>query len=54
MAKFKNIIGTGFPKYVTDQLEARKKLVSKTTRGNKDLLWLSNRVGWKNDFWGFD
>tara|TARA_R110002020_G_scaffold56402_8_gene156121 strand:- start:4813 stop:7233 length:2421 start_codon:yes stop_codon:yes gene_type:complete len=46
MAKFKNIIGTGFPKYVTDQLEARKKLVSKTTRDSKDLLWLSNRTGW--------
>ena len=46
MANFKNIIGTGFPKYVTDQLEARKKLVSKTTRDSKDLLWLSNRTGW--------
>ena len=46
MAKFKNTIGTGFPEYVTKQLEARKKVVSKTTRDSKDLLWLSNRTSW--------
>tara|TARA_R110001632_G_scaffold167159_1_gene285623 strand:- start:747 stop:3194 length:2448 start_codon:yes stop_codon:yes gene_type:complete len=59
MAKFKNIIGTGFPKYVTDQIKTRTELVNKdirlyevtTKEGKKiktssDLLWLSNRVGW--------
>ena len=59
MAKFKNIIGTGFPKYVTDQIKTRTELVNKdirlyevtTKEGKKiktssDLIWLSNRVGW--------
>ena len=46
MAKFKNIIGTEFPSYVTKQLESRKNIVNKNTRDSKDLLWLSNRVGW--------
>ena len=46
MAKFKNIIGTEFPSYVTKQLESRKNIVNKNTRESKDLLWLSNRTGW--------
>ena len=46
MAKFKNIIGTEFPSYVTKQLESRKKVVNQNTRTNQNLLWLSNRTGW--------
>jgi len=44
--KFKNVIGTEFPNYVSKQLENRKKIVEKTNRDSKDLLWLTNRTGW--------
>ena len=46
MAEYKNMIGTEFPNYVTKQLEARKDLVKKNNRTNRDLLWLTNRTGW--------
>ena len=44
--KFKNIIGTDFTDYVKKQLEDRKKLISTSKRGNKELLWLTNRNTW--------
>tara|TARA_B100002019_G_scaffold253488_1_gene235063 strand:+ start:215 stop:2812 length:2598 start_codon:yes stop_codon:yes gene_type:complete len=44
--QFKNIIGTNFTDYVKKQLENRKKLISTSKRGNKDLLWLTNRNTW--------
>jgi hypothetical protein len=44
--EFKNIIGTDFPDYVKKQLEERKKVIGSSKRGNKELLWLTNRTGW--------
>ena len=44
--QFKNIIGTDFTDYVKKQLDDRKKLVSTSKRGNKELLWLTNRNSW--------
>ena len=46
MAKFKNIVGTGFESYVQGQITKRQELVSKQTRTPSDLQWLSNRTGW--------
>ena len=55
MPEFKNIVGTAFPKYVKDQLEQRKKLLTSAltgssavpnTRNNTELQWLTNRTGW--------
>ena len=55
-SKYKNIVGTGFPSYVTDQIQNRSKLVKKKDRrtsningkdvASKDLLWLTNRNCW--------
>jgi hypothetical protein len=41
--KYKNIVGTGFPDYVKEQLQARQKLVSQTTRSSTALQFLTNR-----------
>jgi len=46
MAKFKNIVGTGFESYVQEQITKRQELVSKQTRTPSDLQWLTNRTGW--------
>ena len=55
-SKYKNIVGTGFPSYVTDQIQNRSELVKKKDRrtsningkdvASKDLLWLTNRNCW--------
>ena len=44
--KYKNIVGSAFPNFVKEQIEARKKLVGKKTRNSDETLWLTNRVGW--------
>ena len=44
--KYKNIVGSAFPNFVKEQIEARKKLVGKKTRNIDETLWLTNRVGW--------
>jgi hypothetical protein len=41
--KYKNIVGTGFPDYVRDQLKARQNLVSKSNRDSSALQFLTNR-----------
>jgi hypothetical protein len=40
---YKNIVGTGFPDYVRDQLKARQNLVSKSNRDSSSLQFLTNR-----------
>ena len=44
--KYSNIIGTGFPEYVKNELGNRQKIIEKRTRDSKDLVWLTNRTGW--------
>jgi hypothetical protein len=43
MAKYKNIVGTGFPDYVKEQLKARQTLVSQPNRNSTALQFLTNR-----------
>ena len=43
---YTSVIGKPFSKFVTDQLAARTAVVSKDTRSNSDLMWLTNRTGW--------
>ena len=46
MAKYKNIVGVPFAKYIKDQLNERKKIVSSQKRSSATLGWLTNRTGW--------
>lgn len=46
MANFKNIVGTGFPSYVTDQIEKRAEILNTTNRSNNILQYLTNRNVW--------
>jgi hypothetical protein len=41
--KYKNIVGSSFPDYVKEQLQARQKLVSQTNRSSTALQFLTNR-----------
>ena len=41
-----NIAGSPFQPYVKDQIELRKKIISKESRSATDLLWLTNRNSW--------
>ena len=43
---YTNIAGSPFQPFVKQQIEARKKLISKEDRSAKDLLWLNNRSAW--------
>ena len=43
---YTNIAGSPFQPFVKQQIEARKKLLSKEDRSAKDLLWLNNRNAW--------
>lgn len=43
---YTNIAGSPFQPFVKQQIEARKKLISKEDRSTKDLLWLNNRNAW--------
>lgn len=43
---YTNIAGTPFQPFVKNQIEARKKIVAKEDRSQKDLLWLNNRSSW--------
>lgn len=43
---YTNIAGSPFQPFVKQQIEARKKLISKEDRSAKDLLWLNNRNAW--------
>lgn len=41
-----NIAGSPFQPYVKDQIDLRKKIISKENRSPQDLLWLNNRNSW--------
>ena len=41
-----NIAGSPFQPYVKDQIDLRKKIISKENRSATDLLWLTNRNSW--------
>lgn len=43
---YTNICGSAFQPFVADQIEARKKLVSKDLRDNETLQWLDNKTAW--------
>lgn len=43
---YTNIAGSPFQPFVQNQIEERKKLVSKEVRSNSDIQWLSNRSAW--------
>ena len=43
MAKYKNIVGTGFPDYVAEQFKTRQTLLENQTRNNQTLQYLTNR-----------
>jgi len=46
MANFKNIVGSGFPTYVTDQLNKRGEKINEKNRNNNTLQFLTNRNAW--------
>jgi hypothetical protein len=43
---YTNICGSAFQPFVADQIEARKRLVSKDPRDNETLQWLDNKTAW--------
>ncbi len=46
MANFKNIVGSGFPTYVTDQINKRAEILNTPNRSNNILQYLTNRNVW--------
>jgi len=45
-SNFKNIVGTGFPEYVNDQIKKRGEKLNTTNRSNSILEFLTNRNVW--------
>ena len=43
MAKYKNIVGSGFPDYVKNQLQARQEIIKRSNRDSSTLQYLTNR-----------
>ena len=41
-----NIAGSPFQPYVKDQIDLRKKIISRENRSPQELLWLTNRNAW--------
>lgn len=46
MPNYKNIVGTGFPSYINEQIKKRQSIVSQPTRSNSTLNFLNNRNAW--------
>ena len=46
MPEYNNVIGTSFPKFVKDQIEVRRGIISSETRSGEELSYLNNRTGW--------
>ena len=46
MPKYPNIIGTGFPDFIQDQINTRSSIIGSTSRDGKKLSYLNNRTGW--------
>lgn len=41
-----NIVGTPFPKYVVDQINDRQRILGKSLRDSKDLVWENSKTSW--------
>jgi len=46
MPKYQNIVGTGFPDFIQDQINVRSNIIGSDTRDGKILSYLNNRTGW--------
>jgi len=46
MPKFQNIVGTGFPDFIQEQINVRSNIIGSDTRDGKTLSYLNNRTGW--------
>ena len=46
MPTYKNLIGSGFPDYINDQIKQRQKIISSNNRSNSTLQFLNNRNVW--------
>ena len=46
MPKYLNIIGTGFPDFIQDQINVRSSVIGSNSRDGKTLSYLNNRTGW--------
>jgi len=46
MAEYKNIVGTGFPPVIQDQIKKREAIANSQTRDNNTLQHLTNKNAW--------
>ncbi len=46
MPKYQNIVGTGFPDFIQEQINVRSNIIGSDTRDGKILSYLNNRTGW--------
>ena len=46
MPKYPNIVGTGFPDFIQDQINVRSSVIGSNSRDGKTLSYLNNRTGW--------
>jgi len=46
MPNYKNIVGSGFPPYVSNQIQQREKIISSNNRNNNTLQYLTNKNIW--------
>ena len=46
MAEYKNIVGTGFPPQIQEQIKKREAIVNSQTRDHNTLQFLTNRNAW--------
>jgi hypothetical protein len=41
-----NIVGEGFPKEITKQIETRQSILGSANKTNEQLVWMTNKTGW--------
>jgi hypothetical protein len=41
-----NIVGEGFPEFVTEQVNQRQKTLGSINKSNEQLIWLNGKTGW--------
>ena len=46
MPKYPNIVGTGFPDFIQEQINTRSSIIGSTSRDGEKLSYLNNRTGW--------
>jgi len=46
MPKYQNIVGTGFPDFIQEQINVRSNIIGSNTRDGQILSYLNNRTGW--------